>query len=575
MPNEKREYGFGEVFSLMLRYKSGIILVVLLNILWSFFQLCFPFLTRALVDSGIQYSDMEVVVVILISQLLLFVGIQIADVLRRWILRHIGVRISLIIILDYLRIILKKPLSFFNIEEQGRTIQQFNDNLRVEAFMTTDTSSFIESILKILMFGILLFIFDIRVGLIMFGSIVLLALWVKIFLKARAILDEERFKMSATIRTEIIDIYGGIIDLKSNNQEEKRLSNWHKVQALYSTARLNILRISMMIHTGIDGFAQLRDILILFIAAKATIEGTMTLGTLLAIQYILGQLAMPLEKVMQYISKYQDTQLSLERINNIFSIKNEERYEQHGLPPSKEDIKVEHLGFGYKKGVKVIDDVNLEIPYGKKVAIIGESGSGKSTLMKLLVGLLTYDEGTIHVGPLDLNKINLNEWLKGCTIVLQESILFNRSIWYNITFEEEIDPLQISRVNECLEQCLIKDVVDRTAKGMSAVIGIDVNLSKGQVQRILLSRALYKNTDYFLLDEPFSALDGPTYRKILKNLKSILAEKTLVIITHKLGVAQKMDYIFMMSEGKVVEQGTHEQLIQLQNKYAGLFNDEV
>lgn len=575
MSQEKQTYGFGTVFSLMLQYKSGIIIVILLNILWSFFQLCFPFLTRALVDSGIQYSDMEVVIIILISQLLLFIGIQIADVLRRWILRHIGVRISLIIILDYLRIILKKPLSFFNIEEQGRTIQQFNDNLRVEAFMTTDMSSFLESILKIFMFGILLFIFDIRIGLIMLGSIVLLGLWVKVFLSARAVLDEERFKMSATIRSEIIDIYSGIVDLKSNNQEEKRLSNWHKVQALYSNARLNILRISMMINTGIDGFAQLRDILILFIAAKATISGTMTLGTLLAIQYILGQLAMPLERVMQYISKYQDTKLSLERINKIFAIQNEERYEQHGLPPLRETISVENLTFSYTKELDVIKEVNLTIPFGKKVAIIGESGSGKSTLMKLLVGLLTYDEGKISVGPLDLNKINLNEWLKCCTIVLQESILFNRSIWYNITFSEEIDPLQVERVHQCLEQCLIKDVVDRTAKGLNAIVGKDVNLSKGQVQRILLARALFKNSDYFLLDEPFSALDGPTYRKILNNLKGILAEKTLIIITHKLGVAQKMDYIYMMDDGRVIEHGTHSELMSLQNKYAGLFNDEV
>ena len=271
----------------MLKYKTGVILVVLLNVLWSFFQLCFPFLTRALVDSGIQYSDMEVIIIILVSQLLLFIGIQVADILRKWILRHIGVRISLIIILDYLKIILKKPLSFFNVEEQGRTIQQFNDNLRVEAFMTTDTSSFIESALKILMFGVLLFVFDVQVGLILVGSLGLLILWIMIFLKARAALDEERFKMSSTIRSEIIDIYSGIVDLKSNNQEEKRLESWHDVQGLYSNARLNLLRIAMMINIGTEGFAQLRDILILFIAAKATIAGTMTLGTLLAIQYIL------------------------------------------------------------------------------------------------------------------------------------------------------------------------------------------------------------------------------------------------------------------------------------------------
>ena len=575
MAGVKRTYGFSNVFSLMWRYKAGIILVLALNVLWSLFQICFPFLTRALVDSGIQYSDMEVVVIILISQLLLFIGIQFADILRKWILRHIGVRISLILILDYLKIILKKPLSFFNVEEQGRTIQQFNDNLRVEAFMTTDTSSFIESILKIVMFGILLFIFDIQVGLILLGSIVLLALWVKIFLGARAALDEERFNMSATIRSEIIDIYNGIVDLKSNNQENKRLSNWHKVQALYSNVRLNSLRIVMMITSGIEGFAQLRDILILFIAAKATINGTMTLGTLLAIQYILGQLAMPIDKVMQYISKYQDTNLSLNRINKIFEIKSEKRYDQHGLPPRKGEIKIDNLEFSYVEDVPVINDINLTIPYGKKVAIIGESGSGKSTLMKLMVGLLSYQKGSIFVGPLEISKINLNEWLKACTMVLQESILFSRNLWYNITFEDEIDPNEVERVNRCLDLCLVRDVVEKTAKGLNAVVGKDVNLSKGQAQRIMLARALYHDSDYYLLDEPFSALDGPTYRQILSNLKDILVDKTLIIITHKLGVAQKMDYIFMMDNGKIIEQGTHQSLMNLDDRYATLFSEEI
>ncbi len=575
MTTSNSSYGFRQVFSLMWKYKTGIILVITLNILWSLFQICFPFLTRALVDSGIQYSDMEVVVIILISQLLLFIGIQFADILRKWILRHIGVRISLIIILDYLKIILKKPLSFFNVEEQGRTIQQFNDNLRVEAFMTTDTSSFIESTLKILMFGILLFIFDINVGWIMLGSIILLGLWVRIFLAARAALDEARFKMSSTIRSEIIDIYNGIVDLKSNNQEEKRLDNWHNVQALYSNVRLNSLRIVMMINSGIEGFAQLRDILILFLAAKATIDGAMTLGTLLAIQYILGQLAMPIDRVMQYISKYQDTNLSLKRINQIYEIKNEGRYDQHGLPPSKGTIRTENLGFAYVPETPVIEDVNIDIPYGRKVAIIGESGSGKSTLMKLLVGLLSYQKGSIYVGPLELSKINLNAWLKGCTMVLQESILFSRNLWYNLTFEEEVNPAEVQKVNECLDLCLVRDVVERNARGFNAVVGKDINLSKGQAQRILLARALYNNSDYFLLDEPFSALDGPTYRQILNNLRSILAEKTLIIITHKLGVAQKMDYIYLMEDGKIIEEGTHEELLRLESRYAGLFSEEI
>jgi len=573
LPNQ--QFRLREAFGLMLKYKTGIVLVILLNVLWSFFQICFPFLTRSLVDSGIQYSDMEVVTIILVSQLLLFIGIQLSDILRKWILRHIGVRISLMMTLDYLKTVMRKPLSFFTVEEQGKTIQQFNDNYRVEAFMTTDTSFFLESILKILMFGALLFIFDVQIGLLMLASMVVLGLWVFFHLRYRKELDDERFKMSSSIRSEIIDIFKGIIDLKSNNQEDKRLANWHQIQNLYSNSRLNILRNNMMIDVGIYGVTQLRDIFILFIAAKATIAGTMTLGTLLAIQYILGQLWHPVEKLVLYIPKYLDTKVSLGRINKILSIDDDGRYTQQGLPPADSDIQVKGLGFSYKESIPVIKDLDIHIPFGKKVAIIGESGSGKSTLMKLLVGLLSYQQGNIIVGDLELNKINLNSWLKGCTIVLQESILFGRSIWYNITFEDEVDPLKIARVNECLDLCLIRDIIDRNTQGLHAVVNHDINLSKGQIQRVLLARALYKNSGYFLLDEPFSALDGPTYRKILDNLKATLDDRTFIIITHKLGVAQKMDLIYMMDDGKVIESGTHQELMNLGNRYADLFKEEV
>jgi len=543
LPNQ--QFRLREAFGLMLKYKTGIILVILLNVLWSFFQICFPFLTRSLVDSGIQYSDMEVVTIILVSQLLLFIGIQLSDILRKWILRHIGVRISLMMTLDYLKTVMRKPLSFFTVEEQGKTIQQFNDNYRVEAFMTTDTSFFLESILKILMFGALLFIFDVQIGLLMLASMVVLGFWVFFHLRYRKELDDERFKMSSSIRSEIIDIFKGIIDLKSNNQEDKRLANWHQIQNLYSNSRLNILRNNMMIDVGIYGVTQLRDIFILFIAAKATIAGTMTLGTLLAIQYILGQLWHPVEKLVLYIPKYLDTKVSLGRINKILSIDDDGRYTQQGLPPADSDIQVKGLGFSYKESIPVIKDLDIHIPFGKKVAIIGESGSGKSTLMKLLVGLLSYQQGNIIVGDLELNKINLNSWLKGCTIVLH------------------------------LDLCLIRDIIDRNTQGLHAVVNHDINLSKGQIQRVLLARALYKNSGYFLLDEPFSALDGPTYRKILDNLKATLDDRTFIIITHKLGVAQKMDLIYMMDDGKVIESGTHQELMNLGNRYADLFKEEL
>ena len=536
--------------------------------------MAFPFLTRALVDSGIQYSDMEVIITVLVGQLLLFIAIEVSDITRRWLLRHIGVRISLSIILEFFKVVLQKPLDFFNISEQGKTIQQFNDNLRVEAFLTTDTSQFTDSALKLSIFGVLLFFFNVTIGWILVLSTLLIAFIVFIFLRAREVIDNSRFEMSSGIRAEIVDIYTGIVDLKSNNQEQKRLDNWDKIQSAYSNIRLNRLRMALTIDGSANVVAQMRDILILFFAAKATIEGTMTLGTLLAIQYVLGQLKDPIDKIAQFLPKWQDTRLSLRRINEIIDIEDDERYEQHLPMPKGEDIRIENLSFAYQPNVPVLENINMRLPLGQKVALIGESGSGKSTLMKLIVGLMPYQEGQIMAGNTQVNKINLNDWLSGCSIILQDSVLFNRSLWYNITFEEKITPELTSRVYKCLDLCLIRDVVDRHPKGLHAIPGKDVILSKGQVQRLLLTRAIFKSSDYILLDEPFSALDGPTYRKILSNIKSILDNKTLIIVTHKLGVAQAMDHIYLIHNGKIHEHGSHEQLVTKGAKYLDLIQQE-
>jgi len=566
--------GFGDIAQLMLRYKRSLLLILGINIVWSLCFLSYPFLTRALVDNGIQHDDFEIVVIVLVSQFLLFLAIQLSDITRQWLLRHIGVRIGLTIILDFFKIVLRKPLSFFNISEQGKTIQQFNDNLRVEAFLTTDSSQFVDSFLKVILFGVLLFLFDTQIGIILVVSTVLIWIAVMIFLKARAVIDHNRFEMSSSIRSEIVDIYKGIIDLKSNNQEAKRLNNWDQLQSKYSNVRLNSLRMILTIDNLAFGIAQTRDILILFFAAKATIYGSMTLGTLLAIQYILGQLRQPIDRIALFVTKWQDTKLSLERINKIIDIKDDERYDQHLPMPTGQGLDIKDLSFEYKEGYPILKDVNMSIPLGKKIALIGESGSGKSTLMKLIVGLLPYTKGNILLGRTEVKHINLNAWLKGCSIVLQDSVLFNRSIWYNITFEDEIEQAAIIRVNECLDLCLVRDVIERCPQHFNAIPSKDINMSRGQLQRLLLARALYKDAEYILLDEPFSALDGPTYRKILKNISPFIAHKTLIIVTHKLGVAQSMDHIYLMHEGRIIEEGSHESLMEKGEKYVSLIKEE-
>ncbi len=575
--DQHTRFSFGYMISLMMKYRSGIIIIIGLNVLWSIFQICIPFLTKALVDSGIQNQDIGIVWMILIAQFLLFIGITIADIFRKWLLRHIGVRVNLQLILDYLSGIIKKPYSFFSIQEQGKTTQHFNDNLRIEAFLTNYSSDFFNALLKLLTFGVLLFIFSVKIGLIYLGFNVLLIVWISFFLKTREHMDEERFRLSSAVRTELIEIFSGVVDLKSYSQEQKRIDSWDQVQTRFSDLRLNMLRVNQLIFGGVNSLAQIRDIAILFVAAMAVIDGQMTLGTLIAIQYILGNLSQPIQQIIDFVPQYQDAKLSLDRINKALGHQDLESSAALSTQiPREADINIQSLQYSYAENDKyALKDIDIKIPFGRSVALLGESGSGKSTLMKSMLKLLPVQAGDIYIGPKNLDLIKAQRWLEKCSVVLQESMLFQRSILYNITFETDPEQVDIDRVYECLQLCEIYDAVESLPDGLSSVIGSNnINFSKGQAQRLMLARALYKDVDYYFLDEPFSALDRLTYRKVFRNVREVLKDKTLIIVTHKMEVAMKMDKIYLLEEGELIESGTHESLSQLGRRYSKIFLSE-
>jgi ATP-binding cassette subfamily B protein len=565
-------FSFSYLLGLMRKYKGGIILIIILNVLWSVFQICIPFLTKALVDSGIENKDVNIIVTILIAQFILFIGITISDVFRKWLLRHIGVRINLLVIVNFLGGIVKKPFTFFNVKEQGKTIQHFNDNLRIEAFLTNNTSDFFNAMVKLIIYAFLLFIFSTKLGFIFLAFNVGLMIWISIFLRTRKKVDEHRFAISSLARTELIELFTGIIDLKSYNQEKSRVDSWDNVQSKFSDLRLNLLRINQVIYGGVNSLAQIRDILIIFFAAMATVNGQMTLGTLLAIQYILGQLNDPVNQLLEFVPQYQDARLSLNRINEAMAI--EEEGVEKALSkriPERASIKIENVSFGYSNQF-AIEDISLEIPYARSIAILGESGSGKSTLIRLMLKLIRAETGRIFLDQTDFHILDQEAWRENCGIVLQESMLFNRSVLYNITFQEDRSQVDVDRVYHCLEQCKMLDVINNLPDGLESIVGqSNINFSKGQAQRILLSRALYRKVDYYFLDEPFSALDRSTYRKVFRNIREMCADKTLVIVTHKMEVAKKMDKIYLLEKGKIIESGTHEQLSKLGRRYTKIF----
>ena len=566
-------FSFGYLLKLMGKYKAGIWLIITLNVLWSVFQICIPFLTKALVDSGIQNTDLNIIIAILVAQFLLFIGISISDIYRKWLLRHIGVRVNLQLVINFLKGIIRKPFSFFNVQEQGKTIQHFNDNLRIESFLTNHSSDFFNACIKLIIYALLLFIFSLKLGLVFVAFNLGLIIWISFFLKTREHVDNHRFKVNARARTELIEMFSGIIDLKAYNQEENRLNSWDRVQSHFSDVRLNMLRINQIIYAGINSLAQMRDIIIIFIAAVATMNGEMTLGTLLAIQYILGQLNEPVDKLIDFVPQYQDARLSLKRINEAVSTQDlESNQVTSTLVPEKSTITLEEVTYGYVPTKNAVENVSMDIPFGRSIAILGESGSGKSTLMKLMLKFMRVDAGSIKIGTKNLDLIRAKDWLERTNVVLQESMLFNRSVLYNITFQEEEDKVDIERVFECLKLCEISDVVYNLEDGLHSIVGSDgINFSKGQAQRIILARAMYQESDYYFLDEPFSALDNITYRKVFKNIRETLVNKTLIIVTHRMEVAKKMDMIYLLEEGKLIETGSHDELSQLGRRYTKIF----
>ena len=572
-----QDFSIKHILSLIGKYRFGIFLIVVLSLFWSVFELAIPFATKAIIDIGIQNQDMSMVTLILIALFGLYMGRLIAQVLPLWILRHIGVRVNLKLLVGYWRRILRKNYLFFNNKEQSEIIQHFNDNSTVEAFITTYSFSFYHALYNLILYGAVLFIFDIRIGVVFTIFTVVFFAWSLIVLSKRKVVDQLRFDASSAIRGEINEIFKGIVDIKSNNQEESRVSLFGGFHYKLSKHRLNLLRYSYYQQIGNQLLHNARDILILYFAAKATIAGTMTLGSLIAIQYLLGQLYELTFRILEVLPLFQDAQLSISRVND--SLGRHEpspnRISRSTIDLSRQNVHLTHLNFAYVDDTDVLRDISMEIPFGKSIAILGESGSGKSTLMKNMLKLLDSGPGQIFIGEYDLDHLSDKFWLTQCSTVLQESILFSRNLLYNITFQEDINDVDIQYVWNCLRLTLCDEFVEKLPDGLITEVGREgVNFSRGQAQRLMLARAIYKKVNYYFFDEPFTALDRLTFRKIFKNVREELKDATLVIVTHRQEVAQKMDMIYFLENGELVEQGTHESLSKLGDRYFQIFVSE-
>jgi ATP-binding cassette, subfamily B, bacterial len=573
---EKRSFRF--LFGYVKKYRKYFGQIILGLIVGSLLQLVLPFLTQSIVDVGIKNQDIGFVWLILLGQLMLTVSRTAIDFIRRWLLLHISLRINISLVSDFFIKLLKLPMSFFDTKLMGDLMQRMNDHSRVNTFLTQQTLNITFAMLTFVVFSVVLFFYNKLVFVIFLLGSILYGGWMTLFLKRRKVLDYELFEQQAINNNKTYEFITSMQEIKLQDCEQRRRWEWEDTQADLFGVQMKSLKLQQTQEAGSIFINEVKNIIITVVAATAVIHGQMTLGMMLAVQYIIGQLNSPVEQLMNFFYSLQDVKISLERINEIHQMDDENGKE--GLLTSIEDknegIDIKNIMFKYDPHAlrKTIDDVSIRIPQGKVTAIVGASGSGKTTLIRLMLGYYPVLEGKINIGNTDINKLNKKWWRRQCGVVMQDGVIFSESIARNIAVDDgDIDK---ERLLKAAEIACIKDYVMALPLKFNTKIGRDgVGLSQGQKQRILIARAVYKNPDYIFLDEATNSLDANNERSIVENLDKFYKGKTVVIVAHRLSTVKNADQIVVIDHGKVVEVGNHESLTTKRGAYYNLVKNQL
>ena len=575
-PKEERSFKF--LFGYIKQYRKYFGQIVLGLLVGSLLQLILPFLTQSIVDVGIKNQNIGFIWLILLGQLMLTISRTAIDFIRRWLLLHISLRINISLVSDFFIKLLKLPMSFFDTKLMGDLMQRMGDHSRVNSFLTQQTLSIVFSLFTFIVFSIVLLSYNWLVfAIFMLGSL-LYGGWLALFLRRRKVLDYELFEQQAINNNKTYEFITSMQEIKLQDCEQRRRWEWEDVQADLFNVQMKSLKLQQTQEAGSIFINELKNIVITVVAATAVIHGQLTLGMMLAVQYIIGQLNSPVEQLMSFFYSVQDVRISLERINEIHRMDDENG--KQGLETSVTDetkgIDLENVNFKYDPHAlkTIIDDVSLTIPKGKVTAIVGASGSGKTTLIKLMLGYYPVLRGQITIGGTDVNTLNKKWWRRQCGVVMQDGVIFSESIARNIAVDdEEIDK---QRLQTAAEIACIHDYVMGLPLKYNTKIGSDgVGLSQGQKQRILIARAVYKNPDYIFLDEATNSLDANNERMIVEHLDEFYKGKTVVIVAHRLSTVKNADQIVVLDKGKVVEIGNHEELTANRGAYYNLVKNQL
>lgn len=576
--NEKEIHSFRFLYGYVRRYYKYFGMIAVGLALGSIIQLVLPFLTQAIVDKGIKHQDLNIILLILFGQLMLTISRTVIDFLRRWILLRISMKINISLISDFFIKLLKLPMSFFDTKLLGDLMQRMNDHGRVNNFLTQNVLNIVFSLLTLIVFSVVLVIYDKLVFLAFLIGSMLYGVWVALFLKRRKEIDYELFEQQAINNNRTYEFITSMQEIKLQDCEQRKRQEWEQIQKDLFKIQQKSLRLQQQEEAGGIFINELKNIAITVMSAAAVIEGNMTLGMMLAVQYIIGQLCSPVEQLMDFFYSIQDVKISLERINEIHSMEDENG--KAGLLTSikqkSKGINIQNVIFKYNPHVltKTIDHVDIQIPQGKVTAIVGASGSGKTTLIKLILGYYSVIEGRICIGCTNINDVNKQWWRRQCGVVMQDGVIFSESIARNIAVDDaEIDQV---RLLEAAKISCIFDYVMGLPLKFDTKIGRDgIGLSQGQKQRILIARAVYKNPEYIFLDEATNSLDANNERKIVENLDRFYKGKTVVIVAHRLSTVKNADQIVVIDHGKVVETGTHDTLTLKKGAYFQLVKNQL
>lgn len=574
--NEDKK-SFRSLFGYLKQYKRYFTQIILGLAIGCILQLIMPFLTQSIVDLGIKYQDIGFIWLILLGELMIIVGRTTTDFIRRWLLLHISMRINISLVSDFFIKLLKLPMSFFDTKLMGDIMQRIGDHARVQNFLTGQVLSIIFTFLSFIIFGIVLFIYNPYIfGIFIIGSI-LYGLWIISFLKKRKVLDYELFEQHAKNQNKTYQLITSIQEIKLQDCERRRRWEWEDTQADLFNVQMKVLKLQQTQEAGSIFINEVKNIIITVLAATSVINGQMSLGAMLAVQYIIGQLNSPIEQFMTFIYSLQDVKISLERINEIHEGKNEEtKTNQIRTFGAGKHITINEICFKYDPHASktILDNVSFTIPEGKVTAIVGASGSGKTTLIKLLLGYYPVMAGSIYLADKNINQYNLKWWRQHCGVVMQEGVIFSESIARNIAVDD--GDIDIERLEKAARIANIHDYVMGLPLKYNTLIGRDgVGLSQGQKQRILIARAVYKNPDFIFLDEATNALDAKNERAIVENLYEFYKGRTVVVVAHRLSTVKNADQIIVLDGGKVVETGNHFSLIEKKGAYYNLVKNQL